>query len=179
VAVKALKRQSDVEPTSVMVDKETVDRGVGQIVFAARRGRSLDLEKIYACLKETRLSGKPPGKTSSRIEYLELTVKGKVVKEGKELLLKVNGTKQVFRLGAEPRAESSPQQSTDFQRLEKAVAKGRKVVSVTGHVKGWSGHFPAVLRELPGDFVPDLEHPGKRVRRPPLLYVVAFEEARK
>ena len=177
MAAKALKRQSDVEPISVMVDKVEA-MGRGRIVFAARRGRSLDLDKIHACLKETRLSGKPPGKTRSRIVYLELTVKGNVVKEGKELFLKVNGTKQVFRLGEEPRPESSPQR-TDFQRLEKAVAKGPKVVSVTGRVKGWSGHFPAVLRELPGDFVPDPRHPGNRVRRPPLLYVVAFEEAKK
>jgi hypothetical protein len=177
VAVKALKRQSDVEPTSVMVDKEeTGDEG--RIVFTARRGRSLDLEKIHACLKETRLSGKPPGKTRSRILYLELTVKGTVVREGKELLLKVNGTRQVFRLGEEPRSKSSPQ-ATEFLRLVEALAKGRKVVSVTGSVKGWSGHFPAVLRELPGDFVPDARHPGSRVRLPPLLYVEAFEEARK
>jgi hypothetical protein len=59
------------------------------------------------------------------------------------------------------------------------VPDGRKVVSVTGRVNGWSGHFPAVLREQPGDFVPDPRHPGNRVRRPPLLYVVAFEEAKK
>jgi hypothetical protein len=175
VAVEALKRQSDVEPTSVKV--EMVDGG--RIVFAARRGRSLDLDKIHACLKETRLSGKPPGKTRSRILYLELTVKGTVTRDGKELLLAVNGTKQVFRLGEEPPSESSPRR-TDFHGLEKAVAKGRKVVSVTGRVKGWSGHFPAVLRELPGDLVPGTAAPGKTpVRRPPLLYVVAFEEARK
>ena len=174
MAIKALKRQSDVEPSSVKV--EMVNGG--RVALAAREGRSLDLDKIHACLKETRLSGKPPGKTRSRILYLELTVKGTVVREGKELLLKVNGTKQVFRLGEEPRPKSSPP-VTEFQRLVEALAKGRKVVSVTGSVKGWSGHFPAVLRELPGDFVPDARHPGSRVRLPPLLYVEAFEEAGK
>jgi hypothetical protein len=176
VAVKALARQSDVEPTSVKV--EMVDGG--RVAFTARQGRSLDLGKIHACLKETRLSGKPPGKTRSRILYLELTVKGEVVKDGKELLLEVNGTKQVFRLGDEPRPEDAPLEETDFQRLQKAVAKGRKVLSVTGRVKGWSGHFPAVLRELPGEFAPDPGDPRKPpVRRPPLLYVVGFEEAKK
>jgi hypothetical protein len=160
-----------VEPNSVKVDKEEASAGGGRVHFAARSGRSLDLEKIHACLKETRLSGKPPGKTRSRILYLELTVKGNVVKEGKELLLKVNGTRQVFRLGEEPRSEDLPQR-TDFQRLEKAVARGRKVVSVTGRVQGWSGHFPAVLREVPASYK------GKPpVRLPPLLFVVAFEEA--
>jgi hypothetical protein len=167
-----------VEPTSVKVDKEETADG-GRIEFAARKGRSLDLAKIHACLKETRLSGKPPGKTRSRIHYLELVVKGNVVKDGKELLLKVNGTSQVFRLGEEPRSESGPR-TTHFQLLGKAVARGRKVVSVTGWVKGWRGHFPAVLRELPGDFMPDPGNPGKPpVRRPPLLYVVDFEEARE
>jgi hypothetical protein len=151
----------------------------GRVVFAARSGRSLDLEKIHACLKETRLSGKPPGKTSARIHYLELVVKGKVVKDDKEFLFKVNGTKQVFRLGEEPNFKPGPL-DTEFQRLKKAVASGRKVISVTGSVRGWSGHFPAVLRELPGDFVADPANPGKPpVRLPPLLYVVDFEEARK
>src|SRR5262245_55207059 len=152
----------------------------GRVVFAARPGCSLDLEKIHACLKETRLSGKPPGKTRSQILYLELTVQGEVVKDGKELLLKVNGTKQVFRLGDEPDRQAVPPEGTDFQRLQKAVAKGRKVVSVTGRVKGWSGHFPGVLRELPVEFAPDPGDPHKApVRRPPLLYVVGFEEAKK
>jgi hypothetical protein len=138
----------------------------------------LDLEKIHASLKETRLSGKPPGRTGARILYLELTVTGQVVKEDKELLYKVDGTKQVFRLGEEPSTEAPPPGGTDFQRLQQAVAKGRKVVRVVGRVKGWSGHFPAVLRELPGDFAAG-EAGKPPVRRPPLLYVVTYEEARK
>jgi hypothetical protein len=60
------------------------------------------------------------------------------------------------------------------------VAQGQKVINVTGRVKGWSGHFPAVLRELPAEFtpVPKNQH-GPPVRRPPLLYVVGFVEAKK
>jgi len=54
------------------------------------------------------------------------------------------------------------------------------VVSVTGRVQGWKGHFPAVLRELPGESTPGAGDPRKPpVRRPPLLYVVGFEEAEK
>jgi hypothetical protein len=151
----------------------------GRVVFAAMPGHSLDLDKIHACLKETRLSGKPPGNTRSRIQYLQLLVKGNVAKDGEDLLLKVNGTKQVFRLGEEPSSETVPLNS-DFQRLEKAVANGRKVVSVTGRVKGWCGHFPAVLRELPADFMPDPANAGNPpIRRPPLLYVVGFEEGKE
>jgi hypothetical protein len=174
VAVKALARQSDVEPTSVKVETED-DR---PIVFAAKPGCSLDLEKIHACLKETRLSGKP-GRTGSHILYLELTVMGEVVESGKEVLLKVKGTKEVFRLGDEP-GKTIPAEGTAFQRLKKAVANGQKVIGVTGRVKGWSGHFPAVLSELPGEFGPNPENPlGPPVRRPALLYVVGFEEAKK
>jgi hypothetical protein len=175
--MKALARQFDVKPGSIKVDM----KDGGQVVFAARPGRSLDLAKIYACLKETRLSGKPPGRiTRSRIHYLELTVMGRVVAKGKELLLEVNGTKQVFRLGDDPGPRDIPPAVTPFQRLQKAVAKGQKVIGVTGRVQGWSGHFPAVLRQLPGEFAPDPDNPrNPPVRRPPLLYVVAFEEVRK
>jgi hypothetical protein len=163
-------------PTSVKV--EMTDGG--RVVFAARQGRSLDLEKIYAALKETRLSGKPPGKTGARILYLELTALGEVVNEGKELLLEVKGTRQVFRLGNDPSPRENSLEETAFERLKKALAQGRKVIGLTGRVKGWSGHFPAVLRQLPGDFAPDPRGPGHPpIRKAPLLYVVGFEEARK
>lgn len=145
-------------------------------MFAARPGCSLDLEKIHASLKETRLSGMP-GTTRSQILYLELTVMGEAVVSGKELLLKVKGTKEVFRLEDEP-GKAIPPEGTVFQRLQKAVAKGQQMIHVTGRVKGWSGHFPAVLRELPGEFAPVTPH-NPPVRRPPLLYVVGFEEVKK
>lgn len=174
MATKALAHQSDVEATSVMVEREDG----GRVVFAARPGCSLDLEKIHACLKETRLSGKP-GRTGAQILYLELTVLGEVVESGKEVLLKVKGTKEVFRLEDEP-GKTMPAEGTALKRLKKAVAKGQKEIAVTGRVKGWSSHFPAVLRELPGEVAPIPETLlGPPVRRPTLLYVVGFEEAKK
>jgi hypothetical protein len=177
VAVKALARQSDVEPTSVKVEPE--ERGEGRVVFAARPGCSLDLEKIHACLKETRLSGKPPGKTRSQIHYLELTAVGDVVESNKGLLLKVKGTREVFRL-EEPGPKAIGRGGTAFQQLQKAVAAGQQVISVTGRVKGWNGHFPAVLREVPAEVtpLPENQH-GPPVRRPPLLSVVGFAEAKQ
>jgi hypothetical protein len=176
VAAKALTRPFDVEPSSVKV--EMVDGG--RLVFAARPGCSLDLERIHASLKETRLSGKPPGRTRAQILYLELTVKGELTTSGDELLLKVGGSKQVFRLEEQPGRKALPPEETDFGRLRKALAQGRKAVTVTGRVKGWSGHFPAVLRELPAEFAPDAGDARKPpVRRPPLLYVVGFEDAPK
>jgi hypothetical protein len=59
------------------------------------------------------------------------------------------------------------------------LAQGAKVIRVTGRVKGWSGHFPAVLRELPGEFAPPANPRQPPVRQPPLLHVVGFEEAKK
>jgi hypothetical protein len=175
VAIKALARQSDVEPKSVRVEM----KDGGQVVFAAKPGHSLELEKIHAALKETRLSGKP-GSTRAQLLYLELTVEGEVVESGKALVLKVNGTTQVFRLEEEPAARANPAEVTELGRLQKVLAQGGKVIRVTGRVKGWSGHFPAVLRELPGEFAPPPDNPHQpSVRQPPLLHVVGFEEAKK
>src|SRR5207249_338340 len=92
-------------------------------------------------------------RTNAQILYLELTVLGEVVESGKEVLLKVKGTKEVFQLEDEP-DKTIPAEGTALKRLKKAVAKGQKLIGVTGRVKGWSGHFPAVLRELPGEFAP-------------------------
>jgi hypothetical protein len=61
--------------------------------------------------------------------------------------------------------------------LEQALTKGVKVVRVTGRVHGWSGHFPAVLRELPG--APDKDQDKAAKRKPPLLIVTAFEPAQE
>ena len=65
----------------------------GRVVFAAKPGHSLDLEKIHAALKETRLSGKP-GSTRAQLHYLELTIEGEVLESGKALVLKVNGRRR-------------------------------------------------------------------------------------
>src|SRR5262249_34959739 len=124
-------------------------------------------------------SGKPPGNTRAEILYLELTAVGEVVASGKELLLKVKGTKQVFRLDDEPEPKADAREGTAFQRLHTAVAQGRSAIGVTGRVKGWTAHLPAVLRELPAEFtpVPKNQH-GPPARRPTLLYVVEFAEAK-
>jgi hypothetical protein len=104
---------------------------------------------------------------------------GDVVESGKELLLKVKGTKEVFRLDDEPEPKAGAREGTAFQRLQTAVARGQTAINITGRVKGWTGHFPAVLRELPAEFtpVPKNQH-GPPARRPPLLYVVGFAEAK-
>jgi hypothetical protein len=176
VAKKALARQSDVDARSVEVEPVYE----GRVTFRAKKGKSLDLEKIHACLQETRLSGKPPGRTSSQIRYLEITALGEVVAGKKELLLKVNGTGQLFRLSDDPKAKADGDEKSPWQRLQEALRRGEKVTGVTGRVHGWSGHFPAVLRRFPVELVDDPKKTDKPPARKPLvLYVTNFQLAEK
>lgn len=146
----------------------------GRLEFAARAGHSLDLEKIHACIGETRLSGKK-GSTGCQFRYLEITAVGELEKGEKGLLLKVNGTKQVFRLDEEPGPKAVTLEGTVFERLQRAMARGEKITSVSGRVKGWTGHAPKVLKEFPADTI----NPGPPVPLPPLVYVTDFEIAKQ
>jgi hypothetical protein len=153
----------------------------GRVEFRAQEGKSLDLEKIYECLKETRMSGKPPGRvTAAQCRYLEITALGEVTAGEKELLLKVNGTGQQFRLGADPAVKVEAGEKSPLQRLQDALKRGEKVTGVTGRVHGWTGHFPAVLKEFPVEVEKDPKNPDKPpVRKPLLLYVTDFQTAKK
>jgi hypothetical protein len=97
-----------------------------------------------------------------------------VVAADKELRLNVAGTKQHFPLGEDPKAKPKEGEKTALARLREAVAKGEKVTSVTGRVQGWSGVFPAVLKELAEQ---EAKEPG--LRKPAVLFVTDFEVARK
>ena len=182
------------------VNKESAKRDYEKhlVRFAARPGKSLDLEKIHAALQATRLAGKPPNRTGARMVHLEIVVHGTVEVKDQETVLNVSGTTQQFLLKGDPdgklleapaegesklhenmqawlaaRRQLSDAQKEAFQRLEQALTKGVKAVRVTGRVHGWSGHFPAVLRELPGAPDKDKDKPARR--KPPLLIVTAFE----
>ena len=186
------------------VNKESAKRDYEKhlVRFAARPGKSLDVEKIHAALQATRLAGKPPNRTGARLVYLEIVVRGTVEVKDQETILNVSGTTQHFLLKGDPdgklleapadgesklhenmqawlaaRRKLSDAQKEAFQRLEQALTKGVKVVRVTGRVHGWSGHFPAVLRELPG--APGKGQDKAAKRKPPLLIVTAFEPAQE
>jgi hypothetical protein len=103
--------------------------------FAAKKGKSIDLDKIHASITATRLSGG----TSMGMDYLEITAHGAVIERDKELILKVSGTGQELVLSEDPSAKGG------LQRLREAVARGDKVSAVTGRVPGWKGAFPKVL----------------------------------
>jgi hypothetical protein len=161
VAKDAIARLDDVDEYSVQLEKVWV----GRITFDARKGKSLDLAKIHAALQATRLSGR----TGSEMKYLEITALGEVVADKTEMRLKVTGTKQEFIVVADPDA------NLPHRGLEEALTKGVKVTSVTGRVEGWSGHFPAVLKALPGEPVNDPKSPDQpAARKPPRLRVTDF-----
>jgi hypothetical protein len=169
-----ITRQSDVDASSVKYDIEsgTGKYRNGTITFAAKKGKSIDLEKIHESLKGTRLSGK----TRSAVNYLEITADGSVVQMGAGILLKVSGTPQQFRLADDPKAKSQEGTKTPLQRLRATVEKGEKVVSVTGRVAGWNGPWPMVLRNVPGKPAKEETGAGKAAGQAmPLLLVTDFK----
>jgi len=134
------------------VDADSVKYVGGNLHFSAKKGQSIDVDKIYESFSATRLSvfggRQPDGEgwgTGSGVTYLELTARGEVLERGKDLLLKVSGTGHELVLSEDPRAKGA------LLRLRQAVADGAKVNNVTGRVPGWTGHFPAVLKALAKD----------------------------
>ena len=138
MARDAIARQYDVDADSMILVPIGLKRSyqLGTIEFFAKKGKSIDLDKLDESIAATRLSGN----TNMSIDYLEITAKGKVIERDKELVLKVSGTGQEFVLSEEPTATDG------LQRLREAVARGNKVSTVTGRVPGWSGRFPVLLR---------------------------------
>ena len=138
MARDAIARQYDVDADSILILQPPGQRGsyqLGTIVFAPKKGRSIDLDKTCESITATRLSGN----TNMSIDYLEITAKGEVLSRDQSLVLKVSGTGQELVLSEEPSAEGG------LQRLREAVARGDKVSTVTGRVPGWNGRFPEVL----------------------------------
>ena len=137
MARDAIARQYDVDADSMILVPIGLKRSyqLGTIEFFAKKGKSIDLDKLDESIAATRLSGN----TNMSIDYLEITAKGKVIERDKELVLKVSGTGQELVLGEAPTAKGG------LQRLREAVARGEKVSTVTGRVPGWNGRFPVAL----------------------------------
>ena len=161
MARDAIARQYDVDKNSVTLTCEPGKGGYrpGTILFHAKKGKSIDLDKIRESIAATRLSGN----TNMGMEYLEITATGDVQAGAKELVLKVAGTEQQFVLGEAPGAKDA------LQRLRDALAHGESVISVTGRVPGWSGRFPVVLKAL-------ADAPAGQNR---VLLVTTFEVSKK
>jgi hypothetical protein len=165
VARDAIARLYDVEKNSVKLVAEPAKGSYqpGTILFSARKNKSIDLDKMYASLQATRLSGG----TRMGIDYLEITATGQVVAAERDVLLKVAGTAQQFALGDDPSAKPKEGEKSPFQRLQEALARGAKVTGVTGRVQGWNGVFPVVLRSWPDE----------ATKKPPMLIVTDFQTA--
>jgi hypothetical protein len=165
-----IARQSDVDANSI---KYEVEPGKGRylhgtIAFAATKGKSIDLEKLQKSLKGTRL-GKG---TRSGVNYLEITAEGEVAVNNKDILLKVSGTTQEFKLVDDPKAKPKEGTSTPYQRLRAALDKGAKIANVSGRVQAWNGVWPKVLQEL------EKENEAN-APMPRLLIVTEFETVSK
>lgn len=149
MARDAITRLYDVEKNRVELD---IDKGT--ITFYAKKGNTIDLNKIHESIRATRLSGN----TGMRVNALEIIAVGKVVsiedngEKPPALRLKVNGTNQEFVLGEDGNGRL-------LQRLREALNKSE--VTVTGRVDGWNSHFPPFLNSPPP--------PGNG--QPPLLKV--------
>jgi hypothetical protein len=164
VARDAISRQFDVEKNTVKIQGEPgpMSYQPGTITFFAKKGKSIDIERIHESLRATRLSGS----TNMSVSSFEITATGEVVLVGDMVLLKVAGTGQEFLLG-EGNSSSGP-----LGRLLSAVKQGGKVTQVTGLVQGWNAKFPVILKEVPGETVKVGDHPPvKRMK----LSVTGFQ----
>jgi hypothetical protein len=138
MASDAIARQYDVDANLNKIIPAKGQKGsyqLGTITFAAKKGKSINLDKIAESIAATRLSGG----TNMSVDYLEITVTGKVVEVNNLLVLKVSGTGQELLLSEAPTAKNA------LKRLRKAEEHGDKVRTVTGLVPGWKGRFPEVL----------------------------------
>jgi hypothetical protein len=130
VARDATARLYDVDANSILLDKKT-----GTIMFQAKTGRLVDLDKLHESIWATRLGDR----TGMELFRLEVTASGEVALAGNDVILKVNGSDHYFLLGDD----------ANVKRIREALARGEKVVSVTGRVEGWNGNFTKLLSKLP------------------------------
>jgi hypothetical protein len=168
MARDAISRQYDVDKNLVTLTCAEGKGGYrpGLITFEAKKGKSIDLDKIRDSITATRLSGG----TNMGVDYLEITAIGTVDAGGKDVVLRVSGTSQEFVLGELPPAKGDPKANPAMlQKLRDALVNGDKVANVTGRVQGWSGRFPVVLKAL---------HEVPANTRP-VLFVTRFEISKK
>ena len=140
MARDATARQYDVDADAVVLDQKK-----GTITFHAKPGRLIDLDKLHESIWATRLSGN----TGMRLNWIDVTAVGKVVRDKDQLWLQVTGADAYFVLVDDPDAKAAGGDKTPYRRLREALDRGEKVVSVTGRLAGWSGHFPVFLKTLP------------------------------
>ncbi len=132
----------------------------GRITFQAKEGKSINLRRIQELITATRLSGN----TNMRVDYLKITVRGKLILRDKEPVLQVSGADQELELAADDR-------DLEMQLLE-AAERNEAAVTVVGNVDGWNGRFPVVLKTLAKRY-------GTDGKKPILLVIQSLENAEK
>jgi hypothetical protein len=137
VARDAIARQFDVEKNTVKIEAEGLPSQYqpGTITFYAKKGKSIDIEKLHDSLRATRLSGS----TNMQVTSFDITATGEVKLEGTRVILKVAGTGQELEL------------ADTGGRIASALQGGANVKEVTGRLDGWNAKFPVVLRQVPMD----------------------------
>lgn len=140
MARDATARLYDVDADNVGLEIKT-----GTITFRAKKGRLVDLDKLHESIWATRLSGK----TGMAMNWIDVTAVGEVVFDQARPRLKVAGSEQTFVLADDAKTPRKADEKSPFARLQEALDRGEKVVSVTGRVEGWGGHFPDFLKSLP------------------------------
>jgi hypothetical protein len=117
----------------------------GTITFAAKKGKLIDLDKLHESVWATRLSGG----TSSGVVSLEVTAVGEVEASGSATTLHVAGSDRKFILVDDVKAKPADAKKSSLAEMLRLASSGKKVVSVTGYVEGWSGRWPGVLSKPP------------------------------
>lgn len=161
MARDAISRLYDVQKNSITLtcEGEKGSYRPGVITFHAKKGRSIDLDKMRESINASRLSGG----TSMKMDYLEITAAGDVQLDDKKAVFTVFGTGQKFDLSEDPGGRQT------LLRLILQQTRGEKITSITGRVQGWSGVFPAVMKGL-----------AKTADQPRTqLYVTGFESVKK
>ena len=156
MARDATARLYDVDADNVGLEIKT-----GTITFRAKKGRLVDLDKLHESIWATRLSGK----TGMAMNWIDVTAVGEVVLDQTQPRLKVTGSEQVFLLADDTKATRKTGEKTPFAKLQEALGRGERVISVTGRVEGWGGHFPDFLKTLP--------------KKPLVILVKEFEVAKQ
>jgi hypothetical protein len=139
VAVDATARLYDVDEDSVVFNRldKTKSYDQGKVIFRARKGKLIDLDKLHESVWASRLSGG----TRSGLVSLEVTVIGRVVTSGGTTILNVEGSKKEFVLGE----HSDEKFAAELSKLQKRSG----VVRITGLIDNYRGRWPSVLGQKP------------------------------
>lgn len=139
MACDATSRLYDVARDSVVFKRldQTKSYDQGLIVFRARKGALVDLDKLHESIWATRLSGG----TKSGLVKLEVTTIGELSWDGDAITLDVANSSGRFTLAK----HSADDHAEAFEQLSKLI-DGNQRVRVTGEIAAYSGYWPAVLK---------------------------------